>query len=580
MMVQQLHNRYAVNAMGPVLDDAANEPDGDRRAPSTPVKTAEAGIDQLDLFGELPAVAGIETTYEIVNAPMAELGKKGVPRSLRKPNAAVHVYPLRGKYSLVMRRLFNALLALGHEKVKTMPEGTVAGLMREQKVMRFEASVADIKELIGQSNVGDYEGLYEALDALVSLRVVWDVLAADGGRWSNTAGLLSQWGRNPDTNKISWAWMPDLFDMLFDRDNPYTPLDLELARKFNSKYTLALYENCFRYRSTGHTPLRPIRDWVLLIAGPDLYQEYREFKRQVLAKAMLEMANTPSCAITVSLIEEHAPRKLNNKVDGLQFRVQFKAQQPLDLGPMSPTTQALHNKLKKLGVADAALKTLLVQEDPMFLERMLEMTLREHAKGRVKNPAAWFVSAVQKRFEDELQLHEEAVEKSLEAGRKKEAKALADKAALENKTGRAMKWLDSQSKDEQKYLEARFIAATNKITRARYEKDGFASKMVEASFRVWLCQWVEGLGAGVGVGGEIGDKGVGAESLVEGEARGALRPGSGMEGGNGEPGVGDQDVDGAAGDARRLTETPGATGGGSDAGSGVGVDIANKGDAR
>lgn len=425
---------------------------------------------------------------EVFPAPLDELAEARLPRRLRKSNAAITVYPVSGRYSLVQRRLFNALNALARTAIARLEPRVLDEALNEAKVLRFEASAADLRRLVGWAASNAADDIEAALDALQALKVVWDTVSEEGTRTREHATLLGQWGLS-GTGRVSWQWMPDVFRILFHPDNPYTPLDLALTRQFGSRYTLALYENTFRYRGTAQrlTPWRTVRDWVLLLCGPDRYDTYKEFKRTVLKRAMSEMEKTPDCPIRVELEEEKGAR---GAVRRLRFHIVAKEQAPLAMDMPADIDPSLIFQMRQLGVREATCRALANEYDEAYLQRQLALTQRTLARGAgsVANPAGLFVRAVRERYADEVAQAEAQAsariehERKLEAGRRLRADWQAARAA------RVLDWLARGGAPEREALTAQFLAGTTPYLRKLFERHGRTGRAFQASFAGWLAE--------------------------------------------------------------------------------------------
>jgi hypothetical protein len=427
---------------------------------------------------------------EILPALLEDLPDRQLPKSVNKANAAITVFPVSGRYSLVQRRLFNALNALARTAIERLDAQVFEQALNEAKVVRFEASTADLRRLVGWAASNATDDIEAALDALQALKVIWDSVDAEGTRTREHATLLGQWGLSV-AGRVTWQWMPDVFRLLFHPKSPWTPLDLALTRRFGSRYTLALYENTFRYRRTDQrvTPWRSVRDWVLLLCGPDRYSTYKEFKRTVLKRAISEMDKTPECPIRVELEEETGAR---GAVRRLRFRITAKAQAPLPMEMPADIDPGLLVQMRQLGVRDATCRALVNEYDEAYLQRQLALTQRQLARRAnsaepVANPAGLFVRAVRERYADEVAQAEAraearlAHERKLEAGRQLRAQWQAARA------GRVLEWFEQGSAAERDALVEQFHAQTSKYLRRLFERHGLQGKAFRASFANWLA---------------------------------------------------------------------------------------------
>lgn len=404
-------------------------------------------------------------------------------RHVPKANAAIHVFPVKGTYSLVMRRMFNALLALSHAKLDTLPDTLVEDLAAQDKVLRFETTAANLRTLIGWDE--SKNSVYSALDALLSLQVVWDYTDLDNNeRWRHKAPLLSQWGKT-ESGKVAWLWVPDLFQLLFGRGRSYTRLELALGLEFNSRYTLAVYENVYRYHRLRQTPLRPVDDWRLLFAGPGVCKDYREFKRQVLTLALNEIRETPTCPV---LFELEEVRGAKNRVTALRFHIHVKPQHALGLDLPARANPALREKLLRLGVVEDVVDDLMARYDEPHLLKHLHITERKTQAGGINKPAAYFVRSVANDQDQRLAAQEELDNEHLNELKRKERETEAYNRWNVHRGQEAQRWFDALPEPSRQALHAAFYESANTTLRHSYDKHGGRNKLWSTAWRKWLCE--------------------------------------------------------------------------------------------
>jgi hypothetical protein len=417
------------------------------------------------------------------------MGKR-LPKSFQKSNAAITVYPTTGRYTLVQRRLFNALNAVARNALLRAQDDFEAAL-DEARVLTFDASVADLRKLVGWTDSNSLAELVAALEALQGLRVIWDTADRHGVSVREHATLLGQWGLTGD-GRVTWRWMPDVFRILFHPKSPYTPLDLELTRRFNSRYTLALFENTYRYKGTERkvTPWRSPQDWLLLLCGPDRYNTYKEFKRTVLKRAMGELDDTPDCPIRVRLEEQ---RGLRNRVEKMRFHIELKDQSSLDMSMPADVNPGLKQKLLAMGVQQRTALELLSKYDEAYLfekiaytERMVQV--QAGTRKPILNIAGYLVQAVQDDYRDRLQQAEEKTSQKLDEMRKeKRGVTLGQRFQAQRRTA-LEHWYNERPESERDYLAQRFreyLGPNSTLTR-RFAEQGLKSRTAATAFFQWV----------------------------------------------------------------------------------------------
>src|SRR5918992_2277011 len=160
-----------------------------------------------------------------------------------KHSAAIYI---ENNITLLQRRAWNVLLAYAYDELVTKEEHDikVKDLMR---VLEFDSKNEDY--------------LKEALEALVSCKVKWNILDKDGEyEWGVTTLLAEAKIKN---GVCSYAYGPTLRERLH---NPrmYARISLSMQNKFDSKHAQALWELCTDYldeaRNHGETPFLDLED--------------------------------------------------------------------------------------------------------------------------------------------------------------------------------------------------------------------------------------------------------------------------------------------------------------------------------
>lgn len=424
-----------------------------------------------------------------LQAPVRDLLHPLRPR-LNKPNPAIHIYPAKGKYTIWMRRLFNAVLLLSRNSWSRMPEHERERILRDRIEVAFHGAVADIRALAAFTTQ-DYARVYACFEELCKVPMVWDVMR-DGEREINYASLIAQYRRRERSGQVTWIFVHDVLELLVTSDS-YTPLNIELCNRFSSRYTLALYENTFRYFNlpSRTTPWRSVRDWVLLIAGPDKYPDYREFKRTVLKPAMEEIANTPGCNFTLEL--DDSRRGAHGRIEALRFKLVLKPQTSLAM--QAPVTQdpALLARLLDIGIARPKAEELLTLHEEPYVRAKLEMldrVLRERAAGgkKLKNPAGFLISAIESDWQDAAARHEEEVQKRLEAERVKETALRLRSQWAEYRTKAARAAYEALPDERRKDLLAEYLSSAPAVVRKNFQDKAWNSPLFRNNFMNWLLE--------------------------------------------------------------------------------------------
>ena len=190
-----------------------------------------------------------------------------------KHSAAIH---MQNNITLLQRRAWNALLANAYDDLLT----TDKHAMKVKDLMwtlEFESH--------------NEEYLKEALQALISCKVEWNVFGKDREKdWIATT-LLAEARIN--NGVLTYAYAPTLREGLH---NPrmYARLSLSMQNKFSSKHAQALWELCVdaldETRKYGETPFILLADYRKFLGLPEeVYPEFKKLNKWVIKDPIAEV---------------------------------------------------------------------------------------------------------------------------------------------------------------------------------------------------------------------------------------------------------------------------------------------------
>ncbi len=303
------------------------------------------------------------------------------PLELKKHVGAVHV---KGRLSLLQRKISNVLLVNAYEELP------------RREVAEHEIRLATIAEAAGFDS-NDHGLLRDALEALVSLKIKWNVLDHRGKEEWGVSAFLSQ--AVVSGGLCRYAYPPTLRQRLY---NPgvYATINLLTQKRFNSQYALALYENCVRFRKIGTT------GWIALDVWRDLLgveegqnAEFKYFNRDVLKPAMEEVNEQSDIRVDVKM------RREKRRVVALRFSVEEQAQHDLPLNGiagmpvfdprgLAPEPEELltplQQRLRGYGLSEAQAIDLTTEVGTESIERNLAYVDAQMAGGRPLRSLAGF----------------------------------------------------------------------------------------------------------------------------------------------------------------------------------------------
>jgi len=192
-------------------------------------------------------------------------------RPLKKHVAAIHT---DGHLSLLQRKLSNVLLLNAYDTLLTQTEHEI-----DEKTLCV---------MLGYDS-NDRKPLKESLKALASVNAEWNILGdnQEEVEWG-VSSLLSH--AVLSKGRCRYGYSPALAEKLY---NPaiYASINMRIQRKFRSKHALALYENCYRFktvRSTGWWDLKTFRR-LMGVDDSDYYHQFKHLNAKVIKPTVKEI---------------------------------------------------------------------------------------------------------------------------------------------------------------------------------------------------------------------------------------------------------------------------------------------------
>ncbi len=234
---------------------------------------------------------------------------KSRTRQVRKCVEAVHI---TNSINLVQRKLINGLLLNAYYELPN------------QSISTHRIPVTQLVNLIGYDSK-NIPYLRDLLKALTSTVIEWDIMNEAGKREWGVSALLAS--ADIIDGVCTYAYSPHLRAKLF---NPqfYVLLDIDIVRRFQSGYALALYENCARYRRLGQTPSFPIDVVRSLLGAKDpVYDEFKYLNQRVIQPALREVNTVTDLTLTIEVKREA------RQVSEIRFLIGGNPQQAMQIEP-------------------------------------------------------------------------------------------------------------------------------------------------------------------------------------------------------------------------------------------------------
>jgi len=434
--------------------------------------------------------------------------KKPRTRHVRKCVETVHI---TNTISLVQRKLLNALLLNAYYQIPDLD------------IPIHRITVSHLVDLIGYDS-HDIGRIKDLLKALTTTAIEWDILNDEGKREWGVSTLLAS--ADIMDGVCTYAYSPHLRMKLF---NPkiFVVLDIDIVRRFHSGYSLALYENCARFRGIGMTPYFPM-DVVkaLLGAREPIYGEFKYLNQRVLQPALKEINSVTDLALDIEVKREA------RRVTEVRFLISSNPQQSMqiepprdtaakttpaiasrvgdgsqpdipeperptqgdDIAPVEPNVILVRLQKEFCLSARVAARVCSDQPDAAILGAM-DYVLSRYNAGKVKDIGPYFLKALKegaaiRRSEHDLKREEEATSKQT-AREKLEAKR-REKAQAEMERNQSL-WahFDSLPEDSKQAVLEKFLdwlsASKHKLNIVDiFKRGGLAHPWAKAEFLVFL----------------------------------------------------------------------------------------------
>jgi hypothetical protein len=288
---------------------------------------------------------------------------------VKKHNNAIHV---GGDLSLVGRKLVNVLLLNAYDDLARVRVHTIP--------------VPLLCDLIGWESSGNIDSLKEALRQLATTPIEFDLFNRDGKpTWDVTAMVAHA---RIEGGVCRYEYSEFLAGKLADPEM-YSIINIGVYRDFKGAYSLALYENCLRFRGTesGSTGWWPIKTWrKVLGANAALYDEFKFFSNKVIKPAVAEIEAKSD------LLVKPEYRREGRNVSEIRFLVADNPQRSMfDFATDSPNvheTEA-YKVLTSIGVGRTLAKSM-VQKDEVRALEIGKYTVERMERGEITGSAGGY----------------------------------------------------------------------------------------------------------------------------------------------------------------------------------------------
>ena len=297
----------------------------------------------------------------------------------------VNLIHCSNKFSLVQRKLFNALLFNAYPHLDNSNSFTI--------------STQELFKLIGYKSK-DYQGLKKSLLGLISTTIEWNIIGEDHLSGTSELWKASSAISSVIMNKgICTYEYSSVMKELFYQPEIYGRINIALLPKFKSCYGLSLYENCIRYQGVPQTPwfeLNIFRKLMGIEVGQ--YENFRDFKKRVLDVAVNEVNQHSSINIVSEI------RRQSKKVIAIRFLITKKS--TLTIESEDFTYNANDKELvdilsNKFGINQKNILNIIKEYGSAYVREKTNIILASSSfrAGKVISPAAYLTKALRENFQ-------------------------------------------------------------------------------------------------------------------------------------------------------------------------------------
>jgi plasmid replication initiation protein len=402
--------------------------------------------------------------------------------TLKKHVGLIHC---ENKLSLIQRKICNILLFNALEKINEQDIHVIA--------------LRQLCSLVGY-NSNDSKLIKESIKSLISVVMEWNLLEdskflneenypAETITW-NASALLA--GASIKNGIIHYSYSPQIKSVLSSLEI-YGRINLFVQAKFNSTYSLVLYENCVRFKNIKQTSWFTIELFRSLMGvSSDKYPSFKEFKRNVINVAIKEVNQKSDIYL------EPQFKKLGRNISAVQFLISENEnyQPTFRKKPRVDTTTSTSQQLSLMDVLLSEYNLSGKQANEIISGYSQEYIIQKinlvKAKKNIDHPGAYLIAALKndyKEKESKVGKMASRAARSVETSYLREARQASEITPLKNKymTYKLKiytEFIQQQAEHIQNTIKEKFeqLLKPNTEVLRFYKKSGLASPFVMADF--------------------------------------------------------------------------------------------------
>lgn len=406
-------------------------------------------------------------------------------KEIIKHSAAVQI---SNYTTLLQRRTWNVLLGNAYWDLPTKD--------------RYSIAVRDLMGLLDLEESHNDKHIKDLCLGLINIVVQWNILKKDNKIEWGASGLLAS--AKIENGVLTYSYSSELRERLYSPEM-YARINLKLQNKFNSKYSLAIYELCIDYFMEkirrGETPWININVFRFMMGlSNETYSRFKDFSLRIIKPSIKEINEKSDLDVEVEFKRE------KRKIVALKFVIKPKGnREHILLGlsthqPSSSDSKADGEDLSRRLVtyfclSEAQAKEILDRFDLKDIETKLARIEEDYRNGKIRNIGSYTYKALMEVFIYEPTPFEaEKAQQMEEQKRVEEQRLLIEElqnefwVAREKEGERIANRLTEEEIEENIGLfEAEVIGKQKGLRKLYKERGGLQSKLFLAQFHDFLA---------------------------------------------------------------------------------------------
>ena len=400
---------------------------------------------------------------------------------LKKHVGLIHC---ENKLTLIQRKICNVLL---FNALDTINEKDI-----------HEISLKQLCSLVGY-NSNDINLIKKSLKTLISVVMEWNLLedskfvtdthsTDDAIAW-HASSLLA--GASISKGLIRYSYSPQIKIVLSSLEI-YGRINLFVQSKFNSSYSLVLYENCVRFKNIKQTSWLDLQLFRSLMGiSEDKYPSFKELKRNIITVAVNEINQKSDIMI------EPEYRKVGRQITAIKFLIAenesykpafkklTKLSKPEEV-KLNDQSTVLEILISEFAIAKKRAEEMVVNYETEYLIEKINLIKK---KNNVANPSAYLISALKNDYKISRNEITSASKEEAEGNHLRELKEASEigslrKKYMEYKSNLYINYFRAQAEHLQQAIQEGFHAylKPNAPLFNTFKKKEFKSPFVMAEF--------------------------------------------------------------------------------------------------